>query len=76
MEAARKLVLAVAGETFDSLARTVFGDERRAAEMMCVNPELSGVMVFSGGEPVFLPVLEDEDGDTEEDETESAPWRR
>ena len=61
------------GETFESIARGLFDDEKYAAELMCVNPELCNLSVFTGGEEVLIPVI-----DTEADENQTptkAPWK-
>ncbi len=44
-----------AGETFDSVALLVFGDEKYAAELLNANPSLCRVPVFTGGEILQLP---------------------
>lgn len=63
-----------AGETFDSVALLIYGDEKYAAELLCVNPELSGRMCFLGGERLYLPVIVlPEDGETALSQT--APWK-
>ena len=64
-----------AGETWDSAAYAIYsGDESRAAELMCANPEiqLTGKSVFTGGEELKVPVVEA----TEAGAWETAPWRR
>lgn len=63
-----------AGETFDSAALAIYGDERYAAELMSANPELCGNLYFSGGENLRLPVVETvkrDDGQT----VKTAPWK-
>lgn len=60
-----------AGESFDSVARKLFGDEKYAAELLNANPEEDGKLVFSGGEVLRLPVIDAE----EEENTATAPWR-
>ena len=47
--------LCSAGETFDSVALAVYGDEKYAAELMAANGEYLQRMVFSGGERLALP---------------------
>lgn len=49
---------ASAGESFDSIALGVYGDETFAAELMCANPQLCGKGLFTGGELLALPVVE------------------
>ena len=46
-----------AGETFDSIGREIYGDERHAAELLCANPEYTHMSVFVGGEILYLPVV-------------------
>lgn len=46
-----------AGETFDSVARDVYGDENHAAELLCANPEYATRSVFAGEETLYLPVV-------------------
>lgn len=61
------------GETFDSIARDIFDDEKYAAEIMCTNPELCSIPMFTGGEEVLIPVI-----DTNADEDQmpmKAPWK-
>lgn len=66
--------LCSAGESFDSVALAVYGDEKFAAELLMENPELVGKLVFSGGERLRCPEVE-----TEEDRAGKrildAPWK-
>lgn len=67
-----------AGETFDSIALTEYGDEKYSCELLCANPALCTIPVFSGGEVLQLPVVEvpDEDEEEEEDYMPAiAPWK-
>lgn len=65
-----------AGETFDSVARTVYGDENYAPELLCSNPEQSRTLIFKGGEVLLLPVIEiPEETDNTDGLPETAPWR-
>ena len=50
--------LCVAGETFDSVALIVYGNEKYAAELLCANPTACGITQFTGGELLDLPVIE------------------
>lgn len=66
---------ASAGETFDSVALEVYGDEKFAAELLQANVEHAGKLIFSGGEALALPTLTVQ---TEEDSGEqigTAPWK-
>lgn len=61
------------GETMDSVAREVYGDEKYAAELMIANPEYASQIVFFGREKLRLPVIEIPD-QTAAEPTE-APWK-
>ena len=65
---------ASAGETVDSIALALFGDEKYAAELLCANPELALKVRMTGGEEWLLPVI---DTPTEgvPEVTETAPWK-
>lgn len=67
------------GETFDSIALEIFGDERYAAELLAANPLLARITVFSGGEALTLPEVDTPDEDEEEEEEGAmpvtAPWK-
>lgn len=62
-----------AGESFDSVALGVYGDEKYAAELLCANPGLCEKMVFTGGEKLELPVVEVMASGTSG--ASSAPWK-
>lgn len=70
-----------AGETFDSIALSVYGDEKYACELLNANPSKCHIPVFTGGETLDLPVVEvisTEDNDTTEAENympAKAPWK-
>lgn len=58
MTLSEQVYLCSAGETFDSVAFTVYGHEKYAAELLCANPALCSKQVFEGGELLDLPVVE------------------
>lgn len=65
----------VAGETFDSVALEVYGDEKYSCELLCANPTLCMIQVFTGGELLDLPVVgipSEEDGPYMPTD---APWK-
>ena len=67
-----------AGETFDSVALEVYGDEAYACELMSANPEYSTIPIFTGGELLDLPVIEvpsDDDVEEEEYVSTNPPWK-
>lgn len=64
------------GESFDSVALEIYGDEKYAAELLCANVKYCKKTVFTGGEILILPVIEvavDEENGNRIDE---APWKR
>lgn len=65
-----------AGETFDSVALYVYGDEKYACELMNANPSLCIKTQFSGGEKLNLPEVElpQDDGD-DMYAPSTAPWK-
>lgn len=62
-----------AGQTFDSIANDVYGDEKYAAELMCANPHLTDLSVFTGQEALILPGLHIS-ADVDEAPV-TAPWK-
>lgn len=66
-----------AGETFDSIARLVWGDERFAAELLCANPEYADQTVFLGTEILYLPSIDIPEETTDRASTDpiKAPWK-
>ena len=46
-----------AGESWDSVAQKVYGDERYAADLLAANPENCHKHIFTGGEKLRLPTL-------------------
>ena len=68
------------GETWDKVALSVYGDEKYAADLLCANPHLCTLTVFSGGEQAILPVVEvpeepEEAEEAEHDTALTAPWK-
>lgn len=68
--------LCSAGETWDSVALAVYGEERYACELLNANPELCDIPFFTGGEALKLPIVEvPEDADGESYMPATAPWK-
>ena len=69
--------ICAAGETFDSVARRVWGDERYAAELLCANPEYASQTIFVGTETLYLPtiIIPREEADEMSVEPIKAPWK-
>ena len=57
MEMSGYVYVCSAGETFDSVAREVYGNEKYAAEILCANPECATKIVFAGDEKLYLPSI-------------------
>ena len=47
-----------AGEMIDTIALTIYGDEKYACELLNANPGHSLTQIFEGGEILNLPVVE------------------
>ncbi len=64
------------GETYDSVALRVYGNEKYACELLNANPALCRIPVFTGGEILELPevVIPAED-DAGVYVSEKAPWK-
>lgn len=73
MEIGRKRYICHGGESFDSIARDLYGDESYAGDLLCANPELCGIARFTGGEALYVPMLDLPDDD-ESVLPEAAPW--
>ena len=65
----------VAGETYDIVALVIYGDEKYACEIMCANPELCTIPVFSGGELLDLPVVQVISQNENGGMPDKAPWK-
>ncbi|MBQ7824866.1 MAG: LysM domain-containing protein [Clostridia bacterium] len=48
-----------AGDTFDSLALTMYNEEKLAKYIIDFNPEHADVIVFDANVPLRLPIMED-----------------
>lgn len=65
-----------AGESYDSIALALYGDEKYAPELMQANPEQCGICTFMGGEELRLPALEvEETGGENAYRPAKAPWK-
>ena len=63
--------VAQGGDTFYSIALVAYNEERMASTIIAANPDLSDVLIFEGGEPVRIPIVE-----TVETPETLPPWRR
>lgn len=63
-----------AGETFDSVALAVYGDEKYAPELLRTNVKYCDRMVFLGGEELAIPVVTLE-ADVTGQQIGAAPWK-
>lgn len=77
MELSGYAYICAAGETFDSIARELYNDEKYAAELMCANPEYSTRILFRGDEVLYLPEIDlpENEDDEEAIAPAKAPWR-
>ncbi|MBQ9000941.1 MAG: tail protein X [Eggerthellaceae bacterium] len=58
-------------DTFDLIAYDLYGDEYLASDIVALNPEYSGELIFDAGVELKVPIY---DGDTGSETV--APWRR
>lgn len=63
------------GESFDSVALEVYGDEKYAAELLNANPELGNKLVFQGGETIALPQINLRVNSQTGQQISAAPWK-
>jgi hypothetical protein len=61
----------VAGDSFDALALKFYYEEKLAHHIMGANPDFCGVLIFSDGAKLKIPVL-----DKPETPETLPPWRR
>ena len=67
---------AVAGDTFDTAALVIWGNEKYAGELMQANLLLCGKGVFTGGERLIIPQISLPAEDRAAGYTsQSAPWK-
>ena len=52
-----------------------YGDEKYAADILCANPSLCLIPIFSGGELLDLPVVDMPEDEDEEYMPQTAPWK-
>lgn len=64
-----------AGESWDSVALKIYGDEKYAAELLAANPALCHILIFVGGEQVHLPTLEVPSTESAGYFPATAPWK-
>lgn len=63
------------GETFDSVALEIYGDEKYAAEILCANSGYCEKLAFTGGEILELPAIQMAVDRTNGATIRSAPWK-
>lgn len=66
--------VAVDGETWDRLALKYYYSEFELGRLLKANPDLSDVLVFSGGEHIVVPVVSE--NELTSDSAAIPPWRR
>lgn len=69
-----KIYIASAGESVDSIALKIYGDERYAKDILISNPQISGKMFLTGGERLMLPEMENT-LDRAGKSISQAPWK-
>lgn len=64
-----------AGESWDSIALKVYGDEKYAADLLGANPALCEKIIFVGGEILRLPTVAQNQIGGPVYTPANAPWR-
>lgn len=64
-----------AGETFDSVALAIYGDEKYAADLLSANAGKADKLTFSGGEVLEVPTVEIFTDRTTGQQIGRAPWK-
>ncbi len=61
---------ALAGDTFDAIALDFYNDESLSTHIITANPQHRNIILFSGGEVLQIPIIEQGAADT------LPPWKR
>lgn len=76
MKYRNQVYVCTAGETFDSVALILFGEEAYAADLLSANPALCTKPVFTGGETLKIPDVEIPESDASGSYAPAiAPWK-
>ncbi|NCB64463.1 MAG: LysM domain-containing protein [Clostridia bacterium] len=59
------------GDTFDALALSMYGDEKKASEIIQFNPDHADTLIFGANVALRLPIIE-----LTEMPASLPPWRR
>lgn len=70
-----KKYITIAGDTFDLVAHRVYGDSRRAPDIMAANSHYMDVAIFGAGVVLSVPDVEKASQDAA-DINNLPPWRR
>lgn len=54
--------ITILGDTWDVIAKEVYGDELKADVLMAANPQYLHLMTFSAGVTIYCPPIEDDAG--------------
>lgn len=60
----------MAGDTFDSISLDFYNEESRASIIIQANLKYLNVIVFKGGEDLYIPVIQEASAET------LPPWKR
>lgn len=66
------IYITVQGDTFDSISKKCYGDEKLLQRLLDANPKAAGTVVFGEGVPLQIPEL----SETEKRQESPAPWRK
>lgn len=65
----------ITGDTWDSIAKKVYGDDHAFPELMDANPDYMDILIFDGGMALRIPELNIQDTAGEYGESDAAVWR-
>ena len=73
-DTSRLIVTPAKGQTWGSLALRYYYDEAQMTRLLEANPQLAGLLIFTGVESIAVPIVSDDALSADVDKT--PPWRR
>ena len=64
-----------AGESWDTVALDLYGDEKYAADLLNANPQLCHITIFTGGEVLHIPTIRKASDGEAAYTPANAPWK-
>lgn len=73
-DSSRLIITPAKGQTWGSLALRYYYDEAQMTRLLEANPQLAGLLIFTGAESIAVPIVSDDALSADVDKT--PPWRR